>query len=699
VLSSLRSLGQAVALAFSTLGLNAQPSPAPVAGWGIDAILSYAVPEDAVPGYLDLLQQSGVTLLRERGVGIGGWSPGVRQARTTYDLARARGFAVAVFAGGGPPGSGTAWGGFPADLRVVWEEGRRQGRDFAASVDAWELHNEPELAWWPDMPDRYGSHAQALYLGLKAGAREAGYDTPVLLGSLGLPAGPWLERTARSGFLAYADAWNVHYYGDSSQFAGFLDGQVQAMRDLLEPAPAGPVRKEAGRWPVRGLRPAPHRPASSSTPTPLPIWATEVGVKTVTPDTWADPERRRRQADWILDTSRQALAHPWMAVFMPFVLVHRNDGYAMTESAEQVWPAWEDYARFTREHPFPTRPTVRPAASVNPVVLQWLADAGTASGHKLASVYRWRAGGEPIRGELRIYNFGPAPVRGRLSQTRELGDGGFVGDGAARPRPVAVAGPDGPLVVPAGGMLTLSLSFDAADAPEGGHREWRQFAFEDEAGRRARLGFALERSPDLYPPEAQPLELGEWGAAEPIWRHVPQAEPSDARRGWRAINGVKVVHAAGTQARFALGARPFDPEFPSMAAAYLPAGLPETGWLRVAVRELGPAGVRMRVDLVDAEGRRFTQWENLGQVNGLPVSAPRWLNLVDFHPYAWGKLDTRRRLRPSEVREVQLRFYANQGPTMVDVGLGFAREYGERLDPAGEVKRGGTGGAASAPVE
>lgn len=734
-------------------------------GWGVDALLSCAIPQGMEADFLNLVKsQSEISILRERGTGSNDPDWMAKVIKSYEEINRHR-FSLLAFAQD-IRDRPTVWGPWSEDLTIVYNEGIRIGRDYAALVSAWELHNEPELGWWPDMPDRYAAHAKALYLGLKAGARAAGKDTPVLLGALGLPPGPWLERSARNGLLAYADAWNVHYYGDASQFTGFLDSHVQAMRDLLKPE-GGDLRPERGnlkpggmaerRWPVKsssasGLKfhvsdftGAPRAPV-------LPIWATEVGVNTVTPDTWADPVRRQRQADWIVSTARQARAHPHMAVFMPFVLVHKDDGYALTESATKPWPAWDAYARYTRENPFPARPAIRPQVSglrspapglnpqrssspqisgfrskipgfrspassspqvsglrfqvsplsPNPVVLQWLADAETASGHKLAAAYRWRADGRPIRGELRIYNFGDREISGRLVQTREPGDGGFNSSDCrfqVSAAPPSAAPPSDPLIVPPGGMISISLSFSLEDASGDGLREWRQFSFVEESGRRSELGFALERSPDLYPPQAAPLPVVEWTRGSPRFDHVPHAVPSDRKGAWQAINGVGVLFAKGALARFQLGARPFDSEYPSMAAASLPKGLPEHGWLRVAMRELGPVGARVRVDLVDKDGRRFTQWENLGQARGLPASAPRWLNLVDFHPYAWGRLDERRRLRPKDVREIQLRFFASQGPTLVDVELGVATAYGTNLDPAGEVRLNASPDAKTAPVE
>jgi hypothetical protein len=642
---------------------------AKLGGWGVDALLSCSIPESDVPGYLVLLQDAGITVARERGTGDPR-NPNERDTRRTYDLTRAAGVGVVAFGYDLRGLPGTAWGGFPGDLLAVHEEARRIGRTFAEHVNAWELHNEPELAWWRDMPDLYCAQAKAIYMGLKAGAREAGHDTPVLFGSLGLPAGPWLERAARNGVLDYADAWNVHYYGDASQFTGLLNGHVAAMRELGETRSVTTVTR-GSRWPVRGAA----KTEKVETWQPgrvMPIWATEVGIRTVNKETWADAGRRARQSEFIVSTARQALAHPLVAAFMPFVLIYPNDGYSMTETAQRVWPAWTDYARLTRENPWPEREAVAPPHAVNPVVLQWMADEKTATGHKLAAAYRWRAEGAPIRGELRVYNLGGQPVRGRLSATR--GSERTVRAGGHE-RAVSLPKAE-EFTVAAGSVVTMPLAFALEDAQKDGWREWRQFTFEETNGRRSELGFALERNPEIFPPSAEPVEPFAWGEAKPTTRYLPMAVEGEKRDDWRVVNGVRVVARRGAMTRFEVLAPTDDPEMPKLAAMRVPEGLPPRGWLRVAMRELSQQEVRVRVDLVDVQGRRFTIWENLGHVLGARVDAPRWLALEDFHPYAWGFLDAQRSLRPEEVRELHLRFYAKQGPAMVDIEIGLATQPG-----------------------
>jgi hypothetical protein len=106
-----------------------------------------------------------------------------------------------------------------------------------------------------------------------------------------------------------------------------------------------------------------------------------------------------------------------------------------------------------------------------------------------------------------------------------------------------------------------------------------------------------------------------------------------------------------------------------MAAISLAKGLQGFTHLRVSSRRLLPQAVSVRVDLVDKTGRRFTIWENLGRARGQGPDDPIWMALADFHPFAWGVLDRHRRLRPEEIREVQLRFYAQKSPAMIDIEI------------------------------
>ena len=98
---------------------------------------------------------------------------------------------------------------------------------------------------------------------------------------------------------------------------------------------------------------------------------------------------------------------------MPFILVHKDDPYALTLSADRPLPAWDAYAKFTREHPWPARPLANIPPAPNPIIVQWLPDNATTTPHKVSGTYRFNPD-QPITGEFRVYNFSTHAVRGRL---------------------------------------------------------------------------------------------------------------------------------------------------------------------------------------------------------------------------------------------------------------------------------------------
>jgi len=646
----------------------------PFGGWGVDAVLSRHIAPANVSDYLSLLSDSGVGIVRERGTRL---DPAIDQAPwRCFKEIKGRGFHVLAFSQEGMDMGATSWGPWPSDLGLVYSNGFRLGHDFAEVVDAWELHNEPELAWWSDMPDRYAAHAAALYLGLKAGARKAGVDTPVLLGALGLAPGPWLERVASCGVLGFADAWNIHYYGEASQFSAYLRANLTAMRELDRAYVATTPKM---RWvSKRASFPFSWRDVSRRL---QPIWVTECGLKTVTPATWGDPVRRWRQADFIVSTAAQALAEPGVAVFMPFVLVHKDDPYALSERSDAPWPAWNQYARFTRDNPWPERSTIRPPAWANPVVLQWLADPKTATGLKTAGTYRWKVAGKPIRGDLRVYNFGDKPVHGRLY--------GCVGDepgwglkGVEPWQPIyplysrrSQAVSDFITLLP-GASAAIPTVFPCESAPAPGRRVWRQYWFETREGRRSPLGFGLEQVPSNENLACFPLRIIRW-QNEPTWSLIPNYAPGEGSGAWRTINGVRVQSdREDALARFEITASLDDPEHPPMAALRLAEGLQGYTHLRVTQRvQSGLAS--MRLDLVDLHGSRFTIWEHFGRRPEQASGDPIWLALADFHPFSWGNFDGRRRLRPADIREIHLRFYVKSQPLMLEVEV----QAGKSLEP------------------
>jgi hypothetical protein len=181
----------------------------------------------------------------------------------------------------------------PADLSEAYEHGRKLGATFGDLVDAWEVDNEPDLGFVPESAERYTAFLKATYLGLQRGFAEAkeqsgkskvqsaqplaprpslsagarnvqvsdgGRQTSdvsqqgsgslnnpqvsgfrsqvseraplVLMGSLGLPPGPWLERFAANDGFAYTDGFNYHYYGYADDFTGVYQQHEASVTEL-----------------------------------------------------------------------------------------------------------------------------------------------------------------------------------------------------------------------------------------------------------------------------------------------------------------------------------------------------------------------------------------------------------------------------------------------------------------------------------
>lgn len=714
------------------LGFQLYPSPIEAssqtelqAAWGVDACLSGHVPPEQVPEWLALLKQSGVRILRDRDTGRHAFDPALHDVKPVYSQEKAAGFMVVAFGRetAALPGVDKRWG-VSTDLAAVFAEGRRIGRDFATVVDVWELHNEPDLGYVPDLHDRYTAHAKALYLGLKEGAREAGKDTPVILGALGLPPGTWLARAAQNDLLDYADAYNFHYYGNPDDLASVIDAHREAMRvsfssKFMMTMTGRPVDRSGFR-PSAGFRPPARRT--------LPMWITECGLDAMIRGDFFNEERRAYQAEFTVATARQALAAPDVAVFMPFILVHKGDPHAMVV-AENVapLPAWDAYAAFTRENPWPRRKLFDPAGGrASPVVLQWLPDAGTRS-HKVAGTYRLRDG-EALSGEFRVYNFSDREVTGELLMAdarglraeimpRKSGLQGMAASGSSSLDLKLSVPTREALRIPAGGSAALPVRYTPR-TEDGYFREWTTARFREQSGRVSRVAFGVERHPEepdfkldpvaVYPligdSRVQPPHLNVEGASTGTWRVFnglqareprgdggrkaeaedlkPEAGDRTTETGGRQAEGgdASDFHASGFKSqvfaprvRFSVEKPANDPLAPTYAVAAL-RGVPgDARFLRLRLDRPMSASAGVRVDLIDEDGQRFTIWENLGQVQG-ESSSDVWLALEDFHPYSWSRLvPDKRRLRPDKIREISLRVYLRRGGS-IDVELEWAKE-------------------------
>ena len=682
-------------------GGGSTPSAPGGGGWGIDACLTAFVDSPTRAAYLPQLRAAGMTFLRERG-----------PSAATREL-RSAGFRVVSFLELGPLPDPQPGDALPEDLLAVFAAAKEMQQRHGGDVDVWEMVGEPDVGYCRDLPDRVVAFQKAVYLGIKAGAEEDDERTKreqgkgkvdgstvqstilnpesanarrppprmplVLMGALALPPGPWLERAARNGMLDYTDAYNLHFYG----FAEDLTHVIRAHAAFA----AKWVNLQDRAVVTRGERIAPGEPepwnltsdpssVSPWRPAPFPLWITECGINAVVLGDFLNPERRKLQAEFTVATARQARAVEHVVVFMPFILVHAGDSHALTLGPDRPLPAWRAYAGYARQHPFPSRVLAMPPRDPDPVVVQWLPDNRTAIPHKVSGAYRfWQD--QPIRGVLRIHNFGQAPVHGTLEaislQHVALGSTELhplAGTAANSSGPVAVR--SSVLTIPALGRLDLPLVFTPAAA--GYFRDYWEASFVDDRGRRSPICFGLEVVPEEGNLIPVPIELGSPSHGRIDHPDLDGTAVAAESGDWTGINGL-IVEADGPLQALGIqrsgttpgGARrglmlemsratsQDDPLRPPVAIARV-RGLPRQGFLRLQLDRPMDSDFKLRVDLVDGQGQRFTIWENFGA----SYFGPRddvWLNLDDFHIYFWSRCSDHPIFRPKEIKEVRLRPY------------------------------------------
>lgn len=113
----------------------------------------------------------------------------------------------------------------PEDLRDVYNFARRVAERYKGRVQAWEVWNEPDIGFWPDLGDTFAGLQKAAYLGFKA----ADPDLPVLLGSFCRGYCPFDESLFEAGIADYFDVFNWHIYAPPEAYPGVLAGYLQLL--------------------------------------------------------------------------------------------------------------------------------------------------------------------------------------------------------------------------------------------------------------------------------------------------------------------------------------------------------------------------------------------------------------------------------------------------------------------------------------
>lgn len=146
----------------------------------------------------------------------------------------------------------------PYDLRDVYHYARAAASHFARQVKAWEIWNEPDIGFWPELSDRFSGYSKAAYLGLKDGNPRA----IVLQGSFCHGVTDFARGIYECGTHEYSEVLNWHTYRDTSTYPITLGAHL----DLL------------GRYCRDGR----------------PVWLTESGIRL---DGSEGPDKRILSAD------------------------------------------------------------------------------------------------------------------------------------------------------------------------------------------------------------------------------------------------------------------------------------------------------------------------------------------------------------------------------------------------------------------
>lgn len=113
----------------------------------------------------------------------------------------------------------------PEDLRDVYAFTKRLAEHYKSRVRAWEVWNEPDISFWPDLGDTFAGLQKAAYLGFKAGDAEL----PVLLGSFCRGYCAFDESLFEAGIAEYFDIFNWHIYAPPERYPGVLQRYLELL--------------------------------------------------------------------------------------------------------------------------------------------------------------------------------------------------------------------------------------------------------------------------------------------------------------------------------------------------------------------------------------------------------------------------------------------------------------------------------------
>jgi hypothetical protein len=162
----------------------------------------------------------------------------------------------------------------PQDLRDAYRFAKLLAEHYKGRVRAWEVWNEPDIFFWPDLSDTFAGLQKAAYLGFKAGDPEL----PVLIGSFCRGYCAFDENLLDAGIRDYFDVFNWHTYSAPEQYPGTLSRYLELLK----------------------------RHGCDD----RPVWLTEAGVhlKATEPDGEINAADERKQADFVPKSFAWSLA-------------------------------------------------------------------------------------------------------------------------------------------------------------------------------------------------------------------------------------------------------------------------------------------------------------------------------------------------------------------------------------------------------
>lgn len=215
----------------------------------------------------------------------------------------------------------------PDDLRSAYRAGRELAKTYGDLVDAWEIDNEPDWGWGSESAETYAAFLKAMKLGVEAGTPKGTRPPLVVMASLALGPGPWLERFAANDGFSYTDAFNFHYYG----YATDLGAHYRALENAVEGL-VGPMQTQKAERTLRK---------------DLPVFATEIGYALLAFPQWTEKKARVSQWEWFKAAWEQ-IASLGLEAPMPFYLppFHESNGIEFGLTVRPTsWRAFDLYQR------------------------------------------------------------------------------------------------------------------------------------------------------------------------------------------------------------------------------------------------------------------------------------------------------------------------------------------------------------------